>query len=275
VTISRLLVCGAVLAGCGPGDSGATIGDSPDAAAMTDATAADAVHVADGAPTVDSQDLDAPPDAPCGALAVVYRDFTGAHPDFEEVEARMGDDRGIVAVTLGADDKPVYAHAGGTPTVTGPSTFAQWYTTDPAGTANVEVADQLVLDEDPGTPGLFVYDDSSFFPLNGRGFDTDASVDNFHFTTEIHASFVYRGGELFTFRGDDDLFVFVRDRLVIDLGGVHTPQTATINFDAQAATLGLVRGDSYDLHVFHAERHTEQSNFRIQTTIDCFLPPVD
>jgi fibro-slime domain-containing protein len=168
----------------------------------------------------------------------------------------------------------VYAHAGATRTVTGPASFQQWYTTDPTRTVNAEVVDQLRLAEDATRPGLFVFDDSSFFPLDGRGFETVAGASNFHFTTEIHASFHYVGGERFTFRGDDDLFVFVNGTLAIDLGGVHTPDDATIDFDAVAGELGLVTGRSYPIDVFHAERHTEQSNFRIETTIQC-LGPVD
>jgi fibro-slime domain-containing protein len=31
----------------------------------------------------------------------------------------------------------------------------------------------------------------------------------------------------------------------------------------------------YPLDVFHAERHTSQSNFRIETSIDCLVVEVD
>jgi fibro-slime domain-containing protein len=37
-------------------------------------------------------------------------------------------------------------------------------------------------------------------------------------------------------------------------------------------SLGLTKGNDYDLAVFHAERHTTESNFQIQTTLaftDC------
>ena len=36
-------------------------------------------------------------------------------------------------------------------------------------------------------------------------------------------------------------------------------------------TLGLQIGQTYPLDVFHAERHTVESNFRIDTTI-CSIP---
>jgi fibro-slime domain-containing protein len=47
----------------------------------------------------------------------------------------------------------------------------------------------------------------------------------------------------------------------------------SIDFDAQAARLGLTRGQTYRFDVFHAERHTSESNFRMQTSIECFRPP--
>jgi fibro-slime domain-containing protein len=42
--------------------------------------------------------------------------------------------------------------------------------------------------------------------------------------------------------------------------------------DAQAAQLGLTKGQTYDLELFHAERHTNASNFRVDTNfvfVDC------
>jgi fibro-slime domain-containing protein len=47
-----------------------------------------------------------------------------------------------------------------------------------------------------------------------------------------------------------------------------------IDFDAQAATLGITAGNSYPMDIFHAERQTAESNFRIQTNIKCFEPVV-
>lgn len=202
----------------------------------------------------------------CTQLNATLRDFRSDHPDFEN--ATSTDDRGLVEPQLGADNKPVYAHAGATQTVTGPTSFDQWF----RDVAGVNMRFDLVLPLVEGPPGTFTFDDQSFFPLDGMGWpNQEVYGHNFLFTTEIHTLFEYRGGEKFQFNGDDDVFVFVNDRLAVDLGGVHVAQDAVIDFDARAAELGLQVGNTYPLVVFHAERHTDQSHFKMVTSIECFL----
>jgi fibro-slime domain-containing protein len=203
----------------------------------------------------------------CGNLSATVRDFKDSHPDFEKFG---GDDvqSGIVKAELGGDHKPVYAASGPTPDTSGPDAFAEWYN-DVSGT-NEAFPITIVLNQTQ--PGLFAYDNANFFPIDGKGFGNQGREHNYHFTTEIHTRFKYNGGEVFTFRGDDDLWTFVNGKLAIDLGGLHTPKTQTINFDQRAAELGLTKGESYAMDIFHAERHTVQSNFRIETSIACFQP---
>jgi fibro-slime domain-containing protein len=151
------------------------------------------------------------------------------------------------------------------------TTFAQWYTTTP--NVNMEVPGELLLTET--MPGVSTYDTTEFFPLDGKGFgNTAGQTHNYHFTTEIHVKFKYEAGQKFTFRGDDDLWIFVNNKLALDVGGQHQALQGTIDFDAQAATLGITPGNAYPMDIFHAERQTSESNFRIETNIKCFEPVV-
>ncbi len=241
-------------AGCGPSPGG----DDDDG---------DGIDAATTPPDARPPNGDGAPNG-CNLLPVTMRDFRLSHPDFE---AFLSDEvtPGLVQPMLGADGTPTYAPAGATICTTGPEQFATWY----HDVADVNLAIPRTLELLETSPGIYVYDSAAFFPLDGQGFGNENLPHNYAFTTEIHTAFEYRGGESFTFRGDDDLWLFINGRLAIDLGGLHQPAAATVNLDQQAAALGIEVGGSYAMDIFQAERHTTASNFRIETTIACFVVP--
>ena len=203
---------------------------------------------------------------PCNTILVgTLRDFHSDHPDFER--DLVGEDLGIVESVLGDDGKPVYA-GGTTGTTTGAEAFDQWF----RDVDGVNTALPIAFSLEEEAAGQFVFSDGTFFPADDAGFGNEGNPHNYHFTVELHGNFEYQGGEVFTFRGDDDLFTYVNGHLGIDLGGVHVPLTRTIDMDAVAADLGLEIGETYPLDFFFAERHTTLSNFRIETSIECFVP---
>jgi fibro-slime domain-containing protein len=223
-------------------------------------------------------------------LEVTYRDFNEAHADFE-----MGFSGDVVRLQLvspmiGSDRRPVFlssigcpqdtnnpsACAGWTPTqpvITSATTFAEWYHT--VDGTNIEFPDTIELVEQG--QNQYVFDSTAFFPLGPQdGFGVTPAGNpqghNFLFTTELHMNFTYEAGQVFTFRGDDDLWIFVNDRLALDLGSMHIAAQGTIDFDAMASSLGIIPGETYPMDIFHAERHTSESNFRFETNISCFTP---
>ena len=179
------------------------------------------------------------------------------HPDFENVVA---DDRGIVQTALGADGTPVYAHgASSTATVHGETGFNQWYHDAPG--VNLSTPCAITLAET--SPGIFSYQNSAFFPIDGQLGGNQGSSHNYSFTYQIHTTFTYEPGQNFGFTGDDDVWVFINKQRALDLGGVHGAETASINLD----TLGLTTGGTYDFDFFFAERHTSGSDLMITTSI--------
>jgi fibro-slime domain-containing protein len=201
-------------------------------------------------------------DVQCGLqLNVTIRDFQFSHPDMEDY--CCGQVNGLVQTMLGPGNKPVFANAGNPKMLTDAPTFAQWYTDVP----QVNQKTTIVIDLQEIMPGVYSYQSNSFFPVDNMLWGNEGQAHNYHFTTEIHTLFQYNGGEVFTFSGDDDVWVFVNKQLAIDIGGVHGPTQKSVNID----TLGLTIGQTYPLDVFHAERHTVDSNFRIDTTI-CSMP---
>jgi len=200
-----------------------------------------------------------------------------------------------------------------------PEAFSLWYRgTNAAAIAGYdgpveiielsEETDYLTLTQQGGADSdVYSFGTTSFYPLDGdRGFgDTPDRTHNYHFTTELRYFFQYQGGETLTFRGDDDVFVYVNGRLAVDIGGIHGAQWARVvlgddgdpggvDSDCSASTtndvepdpcelsaeeagdatdtrFGLTNGGVYEIVLFHAERHPTESNFFL--TLAGFLSP--
>ena len=199
-------------------------------------------------------------------ITAVIRDFHPHPPDFERPDITNSvDDRGIIATDLGADDTPVFLPTGSSLTIDGPASFARWFHDTPGENQTSTI--KLVFSDRGGTPPLYEYANDLFFPIDGQLFGNEGLTHNYSFTVAGKFDFYYMGGETFSFSGDDDMWVYINRKLAIDLGGLHSVESASIRLDDRAFELGLTQGQRYTLHFFFAERHTTDSHFTIRTTL--------
>lgn len=255
-------------------------------------------------------------------VPVIYRDFNpSTHPDFQKFNGYVphnvppaspynigyscgvGVFQGIPAINLGADKEPVFSATKNC--VKNAASFTQWYHDD-ATVNKVILGRSLRLfksgtayvfdstNDTVTTPNINCGDGSAatcknlggFFPINGLGFGNYSTFGkNFHFTSEVRYPFTYAGGETLSFSGDDDVFVYVNGRKVVDLGGVHNAAPGSVTLSATTTTVptatpvGLVVGNTYEIVVFQAERNTTGSNYLLtlqgfnQTKSQCTVPP--
>ncbi len=196
-------------------------------------------------------------------LTGVIRDLQDTHPDFER--AICGHIPNLVDVGLGLDKKPLYGPLG-EDCINSSGSLAQWYVDTP--NVNQSTNYSIVLDNgqiDPG--GTYTYYNNFFFPIDNQLLGNQGRNHNFHFTYEIHSTFRYMGGETLTIYADDDVWVYIDNILVMDLGGIHQPISGSRGLD----TLDLEVGQVYEFDLFYAERHTVDSVLQIQTSIQLGL----
>jgi fibro-slime domain-containing protein len=139
---------------------------------------------------------------------------------------------------------------------------------------------------------------------NCNGCDANCMARDYGFSSELRYFFQYQGGERLSFTGDDDVWVYVNGKLAVDLGGLHSQLSSQVvlgddgngvvaedsncslatlpdptagcyttaeHTDDQDKRFGLTKGGVYEIVLFHAERHSSASNFKL--TLAGFLAP--
>ncbi|HLP42965.1 MAG TPA: fibro-slime domain-containing protein, partial [Fibrobacteria bacterium] len=106
-------------------------------------------------------------------------------------------------------------------------------------------------------------------PLDGRGYgdegrrDLSGALHNFSFCMELHTLFEHTSGMVFEFNGDDDVWMYVNDSLVMDIGYIHASTSSSVNLD----DLPLTFGETYPLDFFYCERQTGSSSIDLITNL--------
>ncbi len=134
------------------------------------------------------------------------------------------------------------------------------------------------ISEDSPNGGFFPLDDFKYLDdaktvWNPKYDSTciEGHCHNFSFAMKVAAQFQYVKGQYFEFRGDDDVWVFINDRLVVDIGGCHSPVEGGVYLDTIGladSTQKLIEGKTYSFYIFFSERNATGSNFKMRTSIN-------
>ena len=190
-------------------------------------------------------------------------------------------EKGLVDYELNKEHFPVFVAGKLTPN-RGLENSERWYSA-------VEGKNKSLL----GTLGLkfeaqgsnFYFHRDEFYPLDESEFSKADPVNkdgrNHLFTMSFAVPFtVIAGGEeSFEITADDDTFVYVGDKLAIDMGGIHDAMTGRFEIhddgevyaasgDEELAYTGirLSNGDGTMVRIFHADRDATDSVFGVKFT---------
>lgn len=146
------------------------------------------------------------------------------------------------------------------------------------GPVPTTAAYKVGFDQYCNTPGFFGGKDCEGLFANGDwpggvwdwGASRWSGTHNQQFCFESHATFTYSEDQEFTFRGDDDIWVFINGKIAVDNGGAHLAAPGHVVLKNLNQTYGegfLVAGQDYPLDIFFCDRRTTMSNVIIKTNM--------
>ena len=152
---------------------------------------------------------------------------------------------------------------------------------------NVVILDTLKFHLKDAATGTYEFATDSFFRLDNKGLGNEWNWwkglnhngctpapcyddHNYSFTMEIKRTFTKAPNQKFLFTGDDDVWLFLNNRLVMDLGGCH--QKTSDSVFVNTITPALANNAVYNFDFFYCERHSANSDIKITTNMLEYRP---
>lgn len=198
----------------------------------------------------------------------IIRDFPSTHPDFSGIVTGL--QTGCVQEVIVNGGSPIASDNVSNCAI---SQLEDWYSdTHPTGFVETYA---ITLDNGRTRQGgIYRFEDNNFFPFDNDtkkgkrrkplNFFNEGKNHNYYFTFEARFNFAYQAGQTLAINGNDDIWVFINNQLVMDLGGTHPSTGVQVALQDLAATLGLVAGKVYPFALFMAERQMVNSPLSIQ-----------
>lgn len=156
--------------------------------------------------------------------------------------------------------------------------FARWFSTVDGKSKNYASTIDLRYD---GTTASFSYENDDFYPLTkivvpDESVNSDGKNHLFTFNLGVPFEVMGEGKEAFSISADDDTWVYVNDKIVLDMGGIHgvtsgrfkiqdNGEVYTAVADEALAYSGvkLNNGEAAVVRIFHADRDSAESAIRM------------
>eukprot|EP01133_Synstelium_polycarpum_P008000 gene8000-9395_t len=166
-----------------------------------------------------------------------------------------------------------------------PQLFKYFFAQDTVNNTNIPLKHTLQFNTSiVKGESIYSYLNSAFFPIDKQGFDNQTLVGyvdkkwidgrgverNFHFCLRMNTVFTMVNGSWFSFFGDDDFWVFINDKIVLDEGGVHSSEGGKVNLNDLKPDLQV--GKNYTFDLYFCERAPGESNFLLETNIVLMSP---
>ena len=204
------------------------------------------------------------------------RQFGWSNCDYNHFEVEQG----MVGYNLGDDYFPK-AIGGNLLSNRGLKDMTRWWSS--VDGKSKEYSDTLNLKYKVKDTTEFSFANNDFYPLDEVKFSDGDVVNtdghNHLFTMSLGVPFVAlnSGEENFEITADDDTFVFVGDKLIIDMGGIHKATTGKMHIDENGEVytgimdeelaysgITISKGDNSIIRIFHADRDADGSVFRVR-----------